>query len=179
MHADHLLGVIGLMRTMALQGRIERLRLWGPRGSNRVLNRESLVSGARRFPSRSELELDSVWRTGTRSQRSPSSTADRRRSGTRCRGGPPGRFNDPRARAGNSGRPRGGRSTAERPAWGTMAWLIDHRCRRAAWAGPLVVVTQTISPLRRDDRAPRHPSLRSDVWRLGRRARDRDDIDGA
>src|SRR5678815_1234228 len=43
MHADHVLGVIGLMRTMALQGRIERLRLWGPRGSNRVLNRaESL-----------------------------------------------------------------------------------------------------------------------------------------
>ena len=43
MHADHLLGVIGLIRTMALQGRAERLRLWGPRGSNRVLSRaESL-----------------------------------------------------------------------------------------------------------------------------------------
>ncbi|MEP6493671.1 MAG: ribonuclease Z [bacterium] len=39
MHADHLLGVIGLMRTMALQGRIEPLRLWGPRGSARVLKR--------------------------------------------------------------------------------------------------------------------------------------------
>lgn len=39
MHADHLLGVIGLMRTMALQGRVERLRLWGPRGSSRVLKR--------------------------------------------------------------------------------------------------------------------------------------------
>jgi ribonuclease Z len=39
MHADHLLGVIGLMRTMALQGRTERLRLWGPRGSSRVLKR--------------------------------------------------------------------------------------------------------------------------------------------
>jgi ribonuclease Z len=39
MHADHLLGVIGLMRTMALQGRVERLRLWGPRGSSRVLRR--------------------------------------------------------------------------------------------------------------------------------------------
>jgi ribonuclease Z len=39
MHADHLLGVIGLLRTMALQGRIERLRLWGPRGSARVLKR--------------------------------------------------------------------------------------------------------------------------------------------
>lgn len=39
MHADHLLGVIGLMRTMALQGRVERLRLWGPRGAARVLKR--------------------------------------------------------------------------------------------------------------------------------------------
>src|SRR5581483_11870495 len=39
MHADHLLGVIGLIRTMALQGRVEPLRLWGPRGSARVLKR--------------------------------------------------------------------------------------------------------------------------------------------
>src|SRR5579884_3853547 len=39
MHADHLLGVIGLMRTMALQGRTEGLRLWGPRGTGRVLKR--------------------------------------------------------------------------------------------------------------------------------------------
>lgn len=39
MHADHVLGVIGLIRTMALQGRQERLRLWGPRGSARVLRR--------------------------------------------------------------------------------------------------------------------------------------------
>jgi ribonuclease Z len=39
MHADHLLGVIGLMRTMALQGRVEPLRLWGPKGAARVLKR--------------------------------------------------------------------------------------------------------------------------------------------
>jgi ribonuclease Z len=39
LHADHMLGVIGLIRTMALQGRTERLTLWGPRGSSRVLKR--------------------------------------------------------------------------------------------------------------------------------------------
>ncbi|HTR76883.1 MAG TPA: ribonuclease Z [Gemmatimonadaceae bacterium] len=38
-HTDHLLGVIGLMRTMALQGRSEPLRLWGPRGGARILKR--------------------------------------------------------------------------------------------------------------------------------------------
>lgn len=51
MHADHLLGVIGLMRTMALQGRIEPLRLWGPRGASRVLKRaEALGFERTTFP---------------------------------------------------------------------------------------------------------------------------------
>ena len=51
MHADHLLGVIGLMRTMALQGRSERLRLWGPRGVSAMLKRaEALGFERATFP---------------------------------------------------------------------------------------------------------------------------------
>lgn len=38
-HADHVIGVIGLMRTMSLQGRTDLLRLWGPRGAIRTIKR--------------------------------------------------------------------------------------------------------------------------------------------
>ena len=38
-HTDHVIGVIGLMRTLALQGRTEPLRLWGPKGARRMLRR--------------------------------------------------------------------------------------------------------------------------------------------
>lgn len=51
LHADHILGVIGLIRTMALQGRTESLTLWGPRGSSRVLKRaEALGFERSTFP---------------------------------------------------------------------------------------------------------------------------------
>jgi ribonuclease Z len=42
-HADHYLGVMGLMQTMGLQGRTTPLRLWGPRGASRLLKRAESV----------------------------------------------------------------------------------------------------------------------------------------
>ncbi len=37
MHADHFLGIIGLLRTMGLQGRETEVRLWGPPGCVPIL----------------------------------------------------------------------------------------------------------------------------------------------
>jgi ribonuclease Z len=48
-HADHFLGMIGLVRTLGLQGREEPLRLYGPRGAKQVLN-NALLLGVDKVP---------------------------------------------------------------------------------------------------------------------------------
>lgn len=51
MHADHILGVTGLVRTMALQGRTDPMRLYGPPRSERLLRQAvTLGSDKQQFP---------------------------------------------------------------------------------------------------------------------------------
>jgi ribonuclease Z len=47
LHTDHVLGIIGLMQTMQLQGRTEPLRVWGPKGVTRVLQRADVFTSER------------------------------------------------------------------------------------------------------------------------------------
>jgi ribonuclease Z len=57
-HIDHLLGLVGLTRTMALQGRTEVLRLYGPRGALKAL-RACIAFGGERLTFPVEIaELD-------------------------------------------------------------------------------------------------------------------------
>src|ERR1700675_4109552 len=48
-HADHFLGVIGLVRTLGLQGREEAMRLYGPKGAKKVLT-QAISLGVERVP---------------------------------------------------------------------------------------------------------------------------------
>jgi ribonuclease Z len=49
LHADHFLGLTGLLRTMALQGRETEMRLWCPPGGTAVL-RDAVALGMERVP---------------------------------------------------------------------------------------------------------------------------------
>jgi ribonuclease Z len=48
-HADHYLGVIGLLRTLGLQGREEAMRVWTPKGTRGVLE-DAIHLGVERVP---------------------------------------------------------------------------------------------------------------------------------
>ena len=54
LHADHFLGVTGLLRTMALQGRTATMRLWPPRGGARII-RDAVDLGVERVPFQVEI----------------------------------------------------------------------------------------------------------------------------
>lgn len=47
LHADHYLGLTGLLRTMSLQGRLDELAVWGPPGSYDVLHTMVTLGGER------------------------------------------------------------------------------------------------------------------------------------
>jgi len=49
LHADHFLGVIGLLRTLGLQAREEPMNLWTPRGTEALL-RQAVELGVERVP---------------------------------------------------------------------------------------------------------------------------------
>src|SRR5256712_3243140 len=61
-HADHFLGVIGLIRTLGLQGREEPMRLYGPRGAKKVLG-QAISLGVERVPF--EVQVQEVKPGGT------------------------------------------------------------------------------------------------------------------
>ncbi|BAH39737.1 MAG TPA: ribonuclease Z [Gemmatimonas aurantiaca] len=65
-HSDHLLGITGLLRTMALQGRTEPLRLWTPRSTAKTLRQCINIGGERTtFPVEiCELEAGSSVKRG-------------------------------------------------------------------------------------------------------------------
>jgi ribonuclease Z len=70
-HADHFLGVIGLVRTFGLQGRTDPLHLFGPKGAKKMLG-QALTLGIDHLPFPVEIHEvkpgDEIDRAGSREQ---------------------------------------------------------------------------------------------------------------
>jgi ribonuclease Z len=138
-HADHVLGLPGLLRTMALQGRSEAIHLWGPTGATRFLRATSALGAERpTFPIEIH-ELDPGARIERRDYAIVTAAASHR--------GPPaltfalveeerrGRFNPDRAR--ELGIPEG-------PLWGRI-----HRGESIALPdGRVIEATALVGPSR-------------------------------
>jgi ribonuclease Z len=58
-HSDHILGITGLIRTLSLQARTERLRVWTPRGAAKTLRQCISLGGERTTFPIDITELDS------------------------------------------------------------------------------------------------------------------------
>jgi len=119
-HADHFLGVIGLIRTLGLQTRAEPMRLYGPKGAKKLLN-QALQLGVERVPFEVEVQEVKPGDVITGGNRAPRTAYDIHAFATDHGGGSvgyalreherPGRFDPDKARA--AGVPEG-------PLWGKL-----------------------------------------------------------
>lgn len=137
LHADHFLGVIGLLRTMGLQGREEEIRLWTPRGTESTL-RQAVDLGVERvgFPvTIRELDVGEVVERGEYAIVPFRSTHGARCLGYALREHPRlGRFDPARAR--ELGVPEG-------PLWGKL-----HHGQSVEVDGRLVDPSDVVGPPR-------------------------------
>jgi len=110
-HADHFLGVIGLIRTLGLQTRTEPMVLYGPKGAKKLLT-QALQLGVERVPFEvdiREVKPGDVIGSGTGGNGAPRTAYDIRAFATEHGGGSvgyalreherPGRFDPEKARA--------------------------------------------------------------------------------
>ncbi len=122
-HADHFLGVIGLVRTLGLQTRAEPMTLYGPRGAKKLLG-QALQLGVERIPFEidiREVKPGDVIGSGDGGNGAPRTAYDIHVFATEHGGGSigyalreherPGRFDPEKARA--AGVPEG-------PLWGKL-----------------------------------------------------------
>jgi ribonuclease Z len=107
-HADHFLGVIGLIRTLGLQTREEPMRLYGPKGAKKLLS-QALQLGVERVPFEVEVQEVKPGDVITGGNRAPRTAYDIHAFATEHGGGSvgyalreherPGRFDPEKARA--------------------------------------------------------------------------------
>ena len=119
-HADHFLGVIGLIRTLGLQTREEPMRLYGPKGAKKLLS-QALQLGVERVPFEVEVQEVKPGDVITGGNRAPRTAYDIHAFATDHGGGSvgyalreherPGRFDPEKARAAG---------VREGPLWGKL-----------------------------------------------------------